>query len=106
MATLTPNLLPKASIRDTIEAMKITTSLDWEATRSEIMSQIHRLDYNADLRKMVKSIDAMVDDLSKLEVEARRINKTTRTQPQVDLINKSIETLDQFITMAALLNGE
>jgi hypothetical protein len=86
--------------------MKITTSLDWEATRSEIMSQIHRLDYNADLRKMLKSIDHMVEELSKLEVEARRINKTTKTQPKIDAINNAIETLDQFITMAALLNGE
>jgi hypothetical protein len=48
----------------------------------------------------------MVEELSKLEVEARRINKTTKTQPKIDAINNAIETLDQFITMAALLNGE
>jgi hypothetical protein len=83
--------------------MKITTSLEWSTVRAEIISQIHSLDYNPDLRKMVKTIDHMVQELSKLEVEARRINKTTKTQPQVDLINKSIETLDQFITMATLL---
>jgi hypothetical protein len=86
--------------------MKITSSLEWFNVRAEIVSQIHRLDYNADLRKMLKSIDHMVEELSKLEVEARRINKTTKTQPKIDAINNAIETLDQFITMAALLNGE
>jgi hypothetical protein len=86
--------------------MKITSSLEWFTVRAEIVSQIHRLDYNADLRKMLKSIDHMVEELSKLEVEARRINKTTKTQPKIDAINNAIETLDQFITMAALLNGE
>jgi hypothetical protein len=86
--------------------MEITSSLEWFTVRAEIVSQIHRLDYNADLRKMLKSIDHMVEELSKLEVEARRINKTTKTQPKIDAINNAIETLDQFITMAALLNGE
>ena len=86
--------------------MKITSSLEWFNVRAEIVSQIYRLDYNADLRKMLKSIDHMVEELSKLEVEARRINKTTKTQPKIDAINNAIETLDQFITMAALLNGE
>jgi hypothetical protein len=86
--------------------MEITSSLEWVTVRAEIVSQIHRLDYNADLRKMLKSIDHMVEELSKLEVEARRINKTTKTQPKIDAINNAIETLDQFITMAALLNGE
>ena len=86
--------------------MKITSSLEWFNVRAEIVSQIHRLDYNADLRKMLKSIDHMIEELSKLEVEARRINKTTKTQPKIDAINNAIETLDQFITMAALLNGE
>jgi hypothetical protein len=86
--------------------MKITSSLEWFTVRAEIVAQIHRLDYNADLRKMLKSIDHMVEELSKLEVEARRINKTTKTQPKIDAINNAIETLDQFITMAALLNGE
>jgi hypothetical protein len=86
--------------------MKITSSLEWFNVRAEIVAQIHRLDYNADLRKMLKSIDHMVEELSKLEVEARRINKTTKTQPKIDAINNAIETLDQFITMAALLNGE
>jgi hypothetical protein len=86
--------------------MEITSSLEWFTVRAEIVAQIHRLDYNADLRKMLKSIDHMVEELSKLEVEARRINKTTKTQPKIDAINNAIETLDQFITMAALLNGE
>ncbi len=86
--------------------MKITSSLEWFNVRAEIVSQIHRLAYKDYLRKMLKSIDHMVEELSKLEVEARRINKTTKTQPKIDAINNAIETLDQFITMAALLNGE
>ena len=83
--------------------MKIQTSLDWEVASAELKSQLTQLSYNNDLRKMLKSIDIMVSQLSILEVEARRTKNTTRTKPKLAEINEAIDNLDKWITMAILL---
>jgi hypothetical protein len=83
--------------------MKIETSLDWKNISNKLHAQLNNLPYNSDLHKMLKNIDKMVDDLSKLEVIARRIRNTSYLTDKVSDINKSIDHLEKLILMASLM---
>lgn len=83
--------------------MKIETSLDWSNIRNQLRTQLDNLPYNVDLHKMLKNIDKMVDELSKVEVEARRIRNTSYLVDRVSDINKSIDHLEKLILMASLM---
>jgi flagellin-like hook-associated protein FlgL len=87
--------------------MTVTNSLEWDQVRNSLKDQLNQLSYNSDLRKMLKTIDALVADLSKLEVEARqhgnRGSYQSRCTSKVEEINNAINNLDKWITMAALL---
>lgn len=83
--------------------MKIETSLDWSNIRNQLRTQLDNLPYNVDLHKMLKNIDKMVDELSKVEVEARRIRNTSYLSDRVKEINKSIDHLEKLLLMAALM---
>lgn len=83
--------------------MKIETSLDWKNISNKLHAQLNNLPYNSDLHKMLKNVDKMVDDLSKLEVIARRIRNTSYLTDKVSDINKSIDHLEKLILMASLM---
>jgi hypothetical protein len=83
--------------------MQIQTSLDWEKVGTELTVQLNRLPYNNDLRKLIHNIDIMIVDLSKAEVEARRIHKPEYTKDKVDKINKAIDQLEKWLLIAELM---
>jgi hypothetical protein len=83
--------------------MKIEKSTEWENLRGEIVQQVRSLNYNPDIRKMIKNIDGLVTNLSKLEVEARRTKRDYYLKQPLEEINTALATLDQFITLAHLL---
>jgi archaellum component FlaC len=83
--------------------MQINSSLDWNSTSERLRSQMSRLGYNADLQKMFWNIDDMVTELSKLEVEARRIKKTTYLTAKIEEINNAIKHLEQLIMVGLLM---
>ena len=83
--------------------MKIETSLDWKNISNKLHAQLNNLPYNSDLHKMLKNIDKMVDDLSKLEVIARRIRNTSYLSDKISDINKSINHLEKLIVVANLM---
>jgi hypothetical protein len=83
--------------------MTIENSLDWNRVWSKLHTQLDGLPYNPDLHKMLKNIEKMVDELSKLEVEARRIRNTSYLTDKVSDINKSIDHLEKLILMASLM---
>lgn len=83
--------------------MKIETSLDWFNVWSKLHTQLDNLPYNSDLYKMLKNIEKMVDELSKVEVEARRIRNTSYIIDRINDINKSIDHLEKLILMASLM---
>jgi hypothetical protein len=84
--------------------MKIKTSLDWEEVSKQLSIQMSSIGYNPDLRKMLKNIDVMISELSKLEVDARRIRKPEYTKEKVDSINKAIDHLEKLLLIAKLMN--
>lgn len=84
--------------------MKIHNSLEWGEVGTELTKQLNRLPYNPDLRKMISNIDKMVVDLSKAEVEARRIRKPEYTKEKVDNINIAIDHLEKLLLIAKLVS--
>jgi hypothetical protein len=84
--------------------MNIKHALDWQDIRSRLRTEMSAAGYNPDLNKMLKNIDSMVTELSKLEVHARRIGQATSlTKNKVEDINKAIKHLDQLTLMAKLM---
>lgn len=85
-------------------SMKINHAIDWNEVRIEIQSQMSKIGYNPDLKKMLKNIDNMVTELSKLEVSFRRTQKYSMLDDKVNEINKAINHLEKLILMAKLMS--
>lgn len=83
--------------------MKITSSLDWSAIGDKLVQELKSIGYNPDLWKMMKNIDKMVDELSKLEVVARRTHKNNMIDERVMAINKAIDHLEKLLLIAKLM---
>jgi hypothetical protein len=83
--------------------MKIETALDWQQVSVQVNKDLNSIGYNPDLRKMFNNIQLMVTELSKLEVNGRRIRSTDYTKNQVEKINKAIDHLEKLILMGLLM---
>jgi hypothetical protein len=83
--------------------MKIEQATDWENVKDELRSVVRGIGYNPDLNRMIKNIDSMVAELSKLEVEARRTRKTTYIQSEINKINDAITTIEKWLMIATLM---
>jgi len=83
--------------------MKIKTALDWQEVSIQISKDLNSIGYNPDLKKMFNNIQLMITELSKLEVNGRRIRSTDYTQSQVEKINKAIDHLEKLILMGLLM---
>ncbi len=84
--------------------MKIQNSLEWEQARGELKTQIEKLPYDPSIRRMVKNIDAMVTQLSKIEVEARRTKVSYYRDAQLTKINDAIDDVNKILVIAILLS--
>jgi hypothetical protein len=83
--------------------MKIERALDWNKVSDDLRTQLGTIGYNPDLRKMFKNIDAMVSELSKLEVSFRRSQKYSMLDEKVAEINKAINHLEKLILIGKLM---
>jgi hypothetical protein len=83
--------------------MKIEQAIDWQEVKSSLLSQMKSIGYNPDFNKMIKNIDSMITELSKVEVEARRIRKSNMVKNQLDNINHAIDHLEKLLLMAQLM---
>jgi hypothetical protein len=83
--------------------MKIKNSTDWQEVQTALVCELNQLGYNPDLSRMMRNIGAMVTDLSKAEVEARRIHNYKNLAVPLEKINMSIKHLEQFLLMAKLM---
>jgi hypothetical protein len=84
--------------------MTIKSSLDWQLTRAELDAQICATSHSVELRKMLKNIDNMVTDLSKLEVEARRTKSDRGCVDKIKEIEEAVTHLDQWLITAILMS--
>jgi len=83
--------------------MKIERAIDWNQVSIDLSSQMTGIGYNPDLQKMYKNINKMVDELSKLEVGMRRVQKFSMLDDKVAEINKAINHLEKLLLMANLM---
>lgn len=81
----------------------INNSLDWNSEMYRLQLQIMNVGYNRDLQKMFNNISKMVDELSKMEVEARRTHKYSYVETKVLQINEAIDHLEKLLLMAKLM---
>lgn len=90
-----------------IANMQIQTSLDWAKVQIAIEQPARKLKtYNHQMLQISRNIGLMVADLSKEEINCRKLGKQTRKhQELVDKINAEIENYERMITFAVLLNG-
>jgi hypothetical protein len=83
--------------------MKIKNSLGWESVRYDLKLQIQQLPYDTSIRQMLKNIDRMVNDLSKIEVEARRTKVSYYKDAKLAEVNEAIDSLGKIIMIGLLL---
>ena len=82
--------------------MEIRSISDWPEVERELNTQIRLVKFNSDLLKMKRNIDAMLTELSKAEVEARRLKNTKYLQPRIKDINIAIDKLEKWILVLLL----
>lgn len=75
----------------------------WTLVRDQLQHNMNKMGYNPDLQRMLRNIDGMVVELSKLEVDARRTGVWTYVNEKCRSINNAIETVDGYITWGLLL---
>ena len=80
----------------------IKNSLEWQAHRRDLAEKVRSVPYSPDLRRMLKNIDDLVTELSKIEVEARRTKSKTKVNIHLNKISEAINTLEQWTLLAAL----
>ena len=83
--------------------MQIKSSLDWSNAHTQLRNRLSNVPYNPDLVKMLRNIGETVAQLSRLEVDARRTQKYSYLEKQVDMINKSIDHLEKLLLIAELM---
>ena len=84
--------------------MQIRNSLEWANVATELYRQLNDVGYNNDLMRMIQNINKMVAELSKKEVEARRIKKPDYTQAFVVEINQAINHVEKLLLVAKLMS--
>jgi hypothetical protein len=80
----------------------ITSSNDWLEVDRYLRSLIATVRYNRDLVKMHQNIDRMISDLSRQEVEARRLKNPKYLEPAIKQINEAIHNMEKWILMLQL----
>ena len=83
--------------------MKIERAIDWNQVSIDLSSQMNGIGYNPDLVRMHRNLDKMVTELSKLEVNLRRIGKFEMLDARVAEINKAINHFEKLLLMANLM---
>jgi hypothetical protein len=84
--------------------MEIKQATDWQTVSTKIRRELTDIKYNPDLYKMLKNIDAMVTEISKLEVIYRRTISRPALDAKLSDANKAITHLEKLILMAKLMN--
>lgn len=84
--------------------MKIKNSLGWQNARSELKATILKLPYEPSVRQMIKNIDTMVTQLSKIEVEARRTKVECYKNEQLAKVNAAIDDVNKILMIAILMS--
>jgi len=86
---------------------QIQTSVDWPAVQTQLEAPARRMKkYSGEMLKVSRNIGLMVSELSKEEINCRRMGRQTSNHKQmVDKINEEIANYERMLTFAVLLAG-
>lgn len=87
--------------------MHIQTSEDWVKIEQDLLAKARSLPHaSQDLSKICKNISKLVSQLSLEEINCRRLHKQTIKHTELmNQINEQIDSLEQLITFAALIQN-
>jgi hypothetical protein len=83
--------------------MQIQTALEGREICDQIRKDLAKLRYNPDLAKMLRNIEYMVTEVSKLEVICRRSHSRGVLETPLKNLNTSIDHLRKLILVAQLM---
>lgn len=84
--------------------MELKQALDWQTISASLRKQLSTINYNPDLKQMLKNIELMVSELSKAEVVARQTRRSYHLENQIEKINKAINHLEKLILIAKFID--
>lgn len=83
--------------------MEIKTALEGREVCDKLRSDLSKIRYNPDLNKMLKNIEKMVTEVSKLEVICRRTVSQVILERPLRELNESVTHLQKLILIAQLM---
>lgn len=83
--------------------MEIKTALEARDVCDKLRSDLAKIRYNPDLHKMLKNINNMVTEVSKLEVTCRRTISQVILEKPLKELNDSVTHLQKLILIAQLM---
>lgn len=83
--------------------MDIRTALEGRDVCDKLRSDLSKIRYNPDLNKMLKNIEKMVTEVSKLEVTCRRTVSQVILERPLRELNESVIHLQKLILVAQLM---
>ena len=83
--------------------MDIKTALEGREVCDKLRSDLGKLRYNPDLHKMLKNINVMVTEVSKLEVVCRRTVSQVALETPLKKLNEAVTHLEKLILVAQLM---
>ena len=83
--------------------MEIKKATDWDSVSIDLENQLRDIGYNRDLKKMLRNIDVMVNELSRIEVNSRSSQKYSAANVKIEEINKAIKHLEGLFFLANLM---
>lgn len=84
--------------------MEIKTALEGREVCDSLRKDLSQIRYNPDLQKMLRNINGMITEISKLEVECRRAHSRALLETPLKKVNESVDHLQKLILMAKLMD--
>lgn len=84
--------------------MEIISAISARQRCDKIRRDLKSIRYNPDLHKMLKNIESMVTELSKLETQCRHHTKRYQLDEPTKKLSQSIDHLEKLIIVAKLMD--
>lgn len=84
--------------------MEIISAISARQQCDKIRRDLKSIRYNPDLHKMLKNIESMVTELSKLETQCRHHTKRYQLDEPTKKLAQSIDHLEKLIIVAKLMD--
>jgi hypothetical protein len=80
------------------------TAISFRQKSEDLRKLLRSIRYNPDLHKMLKNIDNMITELSKLESTCRHHSKRYQLEKPTNNLLKSLDHLEKLILVAKLMD--